>query len=339
MENQINIEEILEQAQQGDASAQCLLGLCYHQGIKVNQSYEEAVKWIRLSADQGHATAQSRLGYNYADGIGVEQSYEEAVKWFLKAAEQGHTDSQCKLAYSYAKGNGVPQSYEEAVVWYLKAAEQGNVDAQFTIGSYYAEGKGVQQSFEEAVKWFRLASEQGDKEAQYNLGFCYVHGLGVPKSMEEGTRWLNMSAEQGDEHAIELLDKLKHDNNPDGENEGKQDRDLSDVEEIFNTIVTNMQEMGFDTSRFITSHQELKNMLLSMNDEEMFRSSKKKMLESLQGNLRDVLATRQKAEAMQQTPNESKSEEGGCAIILAFLLSPVLAAGGYGLYNLLSWIC
>lgn len=336
MENQINIEEILEQAQQGDASAQCVLGMCYCKGINVSQSNEEAVKWIRLSADQGFAAAQDMLAFFYENGTGVTLSYEESAKWYRKAAEQGYTNSQSQLAYCYAKGIGVQQSYEEAAVWYLKAAEQGNVDAQSTIGSYYAEGKGVPQSFEEAVKWFRLAAEQGDAQSQHNLGYCYARGKGVPQSTEKAVQWLKMSAEQGDEYAIELLKELQHDNNLNDGNTAPQTRDLSDVEELFNTVVNKMQGLGLDATGFIASYQKLKSMLLSMEDEEMFRSSKKQLLESLQGNLRDVESARQKAEAMLQTPDEPNSEGGGCAIILAFLLSPAFAIGGYGLYNLLS---
>lgn len=335
----INIEEILEQAQQGDAGAQCALGMCYQQGVNVNQSDEEAVKWIRLSANQGFAAAQDMLGFHYANGIGVEQNYEEAIKLYLKAAEQGNANAQSHLAYCYAKGMGVQQSLKESAKWYHTAAEQGNADAQYSLGSYYAEGKGVQQSFEEAVKWFRLAAEQGDREAQYNLGFCYVHGLGVLKSVEEGSRWLKKSAEQEDEHAIELLDKLQHDNKLDDGNEGKQDRDLSDVEELINSVVAIMQEIGMDPSDFIASHKELTNMLLSIEDEEDFISSKTKLLESLQNNLQLAESTRRKVEAMLQKKEEPQSSGNGCILIHAFLLSPALAAGGYGLYNLLSWIC
>lgn len=338
MEEKINIEEFLKQAQGGDASAQCVLGMCFCKGINVNQSNEEAVKWIRLSADQGFAAAQDMLAFFYENGTGVTLSYEESAKWYRKAAEQGYANSQSQLAYCYAKGIGVQQSYEEAAVWYLKAAEQGNMDAQSTIGSYYAEGKGVPQSFEEAVKWFRLAAEQGDAQSQYNLGYCYAHGKGVSQSTEEAVRWLKMSAEQGDKYAIELLKELQHDNNLNGGNAESQKRDLSDVEELFKTVVNEMQGLGLDATGFITSHQKLKNMLLSMEDEETYRSSKEQLLESLKGNLRDVEAARKKAEAMLQTPVEPKSEGGGCAIIVAFLLSPALAAGGYGLYNLLSWI-
>ena len=45
---------------------------------------------IREKAEQGQAAAQSSLAYLYYSGKGVPQDYVEARKWSLKAAEQGH---------------------------------------------------------------------------------------------------------------------------------------------------------------------------------------------------------------------------------------------------------
>ena len=49
-------------AEQGDAAAQCLLGVVYAQGLGVPQDYKEAAKWYRLAAEQGHAAAQRNRG-------------------------------------------------------------------------------------------------------------------------------------------------------------------------------------------------------------------------------------------------------------------------------------
>ena len=45
-------------AEQGDAVAQNNLGLMYDRGHGVQQDYEIALKWSRLSAEQGYANAQ-----------------------------------------------------------------------------------------------------------------------------------------------------------------------------------------------------------------------------------------------------------------------------------------
>ena len=59
------------------------------------------MKWYRLAADQGNAIAQCNLGVMYDKGRGVPQDYAEAVKWYRLAAEQGHADAQFKLGIMY----------------------------------------------------------------------------------------------------------------------------------------------------------------------------------------------------------------------------------------------
>ena len=91
-------------AEQGDANAQCGLGLMYLQGNGVSQDYAEAVKWYRKAAEQGNAKAQLKLAlmYNlYEHHSGMD--YAEAAKWTRKAAEQGDTTAQELLEKVEAK--------------------------------------------------------------------------------------------------------------------------------------------------------------------------------------------------------------------------------------------
>ena len=52
------------------------------------------MKWYRKAVEQGDASAQFNLGLCYGKGQGVAQSHSEAEKWFRKAAEQGDTEAQ-----------------------------------------------------------------------------------------------------------------------------------------------------------------------------------------------------------------------------------------------------
>lgn len=97
-------------ANQTDAVEQNKIGEMYFYGNGVEQSYEEAAKWYRLSADQGNADAQCNLGLNYEYGQGVEQSYEEAATWYTLAANQGNADAQCNLDKIYEKYRSAKQS-------------------------------------------------------------------------------------------------------------------------------------------------------------------------------------------------------------------------------------
>ena len=63
----------------------------YDEGRGVAKDDAEAVKWYRKAAEQGYASAQHNLGVCYADGEGVEKDEDEAVKWLRRAAEQGES--------------------------------------------------------------------------------------------------------------------------------------------------------------------------------------------------------------------------------------------------------
>jgi hypothetical protein len=83
-------DSLAKVAKGGNAAAQCELGSAYNEGIGVEQSYEQAIKWYLKSAKQGYAEAQFSLGRLYYMGFGVAQDYAEALKWLRLAAAQKH---------------------------------------------------------------------------------------------------------------------------------------------------------------------------------------------------------------------------------------------------------
>lgn len=130
-ENHLELAELMDKAEAGDAQAQCVLAWRYEWGEEgLDQDYEEAARWYRKSAEQGFDHAQYHLGILYSTGDGLNLSYEEAARWYRKAAEQGNISAQCALAWCYEHGEGVPQSIDEAAKWYRKAAEQGDEEAK-----------------------------------------------------------------------------------------------------------------------------------------------------------------------------------------------------------------
>jgi TPR repeat protein len=227
----MNIAEILENAEAGDAAAQYRLGVAYNKGKEwgeegVPQNDAKAVKWYRKAAEQGHAEAQWKLGDAYGSGKGVPQDEEEAVKWFRLAADQGHAEAQWRLGSTYDSGESVlaqlcgrvkgfiageragfslPRNHEEAFKWYELAANQGHAKAQYSVGDAYDSGKGVPRDAEEAVKWHRLAADQsaanqGDAKAQFNIGLAYdsVEGLlQDDQDHHEAIKWYRLAADQG----------------------------------------------------------------------------------------------------------------------------------------------
>ena len=237
-----------EKAITGDAAAQTRLGNEFYH----SKDFENAVYWYRKAAEQGNATAQNNLGICYEDGEGVTKDISEAVKWYRKAAAQGNIASKSMLkrlgysessgssnalqassssqprnkysdftgkipakgtkAYSYYEkaitGDAEAQNslgdkyynskeYSSAVYWYRKAAEQGITNAQCNLGYCYEYGQGVTKSITEAIKLYRNAAEQGNAAAQHNLGECYEKGRGVTQNYYEAVKWYRKAADQG----------------------------------------------------------------------------------------------------------------------------------------------
>lgn len=125
---------MLAAAENGDAKAQLLIGLSYffgeyRDGSKVEQSYEQAQKWLRRSAAAGNSYAQWHLGGMYLQGKGVALDPGEAAHWYMASAKQGNVSARNNLAIQFLEGTGVPQDYEKAFAWASLAAFCGNKSA------------------------------------------------------------------------------------------------------------------------------------------------------------------------------------------------------------------
>ena len=94
-----SLEQAYEQAQSGDAEAQCRLARQYEAGLcGLCKDDPLAVVWFKKAAAvQGYATAQYNLARSYEKGEGVDKNSEDAFYWYSKAARQGDADAQARL--------------------------------------------------------------------------------------------------------------------------------------------------------------------------------------------------------------------------------------------------
>ena len=142
-----------------------LVALVVLVGFQSGLSDSQDIEQLRQEAEQGDAEAQFSLGWRYSVGSGVPKDDQEAVKWYRKAANQGLAKAQLSLGLQYATGEGVLEDDWEAVKWYRRAAEQGYADAQLYLGIQYATGEGVMQDFVKAYAWLNVVSAQGIPKA------------------------------------------------------------------------------------------------------------------------------------------------------------------------------
>jgi TPR repeat protein len=114
-------------AARGEAETLCELGVCYHQGDGVPQSYERAAELLQQAAAKGSNTvAQYNLGTLYRDGQGVPQSYERAAELWQQAAAKGHALAQTCQGGLYYNGKGVPKDVARGVALFKQAAAGGS---------------------------------------------------------------------------------------------------------------------------------------------------------------------------------------------------------------------
>src|SRR5437879_5185004 len=105
-------------------------------------------------AEQGDASVQYNLAVCYDNGVGVEKDKPKAVELYKKAAEQGHLDAQCNLGVCYQYGTGVEKDEQKAVELYQKVADQGHAQAQHNLGRCYKNETGVEKDEQKAVELY-----------------------------------------------------------------------------------------------------------------------------------------------------------------------------------------
>lgn len=218
-----------ENAEQGVAQAQLVLGMEYLEGGCVPKDYEIAIKWIQEAAVQSLAGAQMELGSAYLNGRGVPKDEEKGIDWYHKAAEQGSAVAQHDLGRFYLNGIYVPKDVQQSLLWLKKAADQGWVGAMKSLSLIYKydssvgmdpikatewlrkaanagdgiammdladillEGQPTPEVEREAVAFYQRAADQGLVGAQYKLGLCYEQGRGVLKDLEAAYVWYTIS--------------------------------------------------------------------------------------------------------------------------------------------------
>lgn len=189
--------EVKELAVNGDADAQCELGLRYHEGRGIMKDQSEAMKWWLKSAEQGFAEAQYSVATAFSTGDGVPVDKPRAARLFLRAAEQGHPQAQVKLGRAYCAGDGVEKDEHAAYEWFRKAADKGSAEGQLAVGTCYAEGRGVTKNWDQAVRFIEMSANQGLPQGQHLLGRFYLKGLAVARNQTKGMELQLKAAGQG----------------------------------------------------------------------------------------------------------------------------------------------
>lgn len=235
----LNLEEKIKAAEEGNITAMEELGMLYLNGDEeqdVDPDPEKGVYWFRKVAEAGDATAMFNLGLHYAKGHGVVRDFAKAAEWMKKAADNGDEDATTSYEmYSKASENlkkaeagdaaaqaemaklftqiggsldqfGSGNDYQEAFKWAKKSADQGNLEGMYCLALCYEHGRGTRMSPSKAVSTYEKAAKQGHAPSQWNLAVCYLNGNGVQRDETKGYSWAYQAADRGNELAINVLE-------------------------------------------------------------------------------------------------------------------------------------
>ncbi len=144
-------------------------------------------KWDELleAAEDGEATAQYLVALRYGKGEGVERDPERALEWMTRAAENGHLEAQAGLGVYFTGEGQTQENRDKAMLWLRRAAERRHAMAAVQLGVISVEaGQG-----KKALGWFRIAADSGDKDLQLAFSDMLEKGDGVPLDLAEAYYW------------------------------------------------------------------------------------------------------------------------------------------------------
>ena len=211
-----NVAKYWESAHKGDAEAQYQLGVCYRDGIQIEQNTEDAIKWFAKSVEQGNHDAEYALAVmRDKRGETVDESAEKEIVSLLEKASAGnHLKAKVMLGQFLYEGKGTEENYERAVTIWNDAMKAGDLDAKFFLGNYYYTGRGVfntGKDQDKARKFWEEASDAGNAASSLRLGTIYAEGTGVfgaGKDRIKAEQYLLRAIEQGSRKAMEVLGKM-----------------------------------------------------------------------------------------------------------------------------------
>lgn len=217
------MEELIKQAEEGDARVQFQLGVAYYNGDDISKNYRKAYYWFQKAAGQEHTEAKFMLGEMLRSGKKIGKDLKKAFEWYTLASKQGYIPAKHCLAGMVYDGEGCKRDVKRGKELFEEAAKDGYTPSQMVLGAIYV-SEGVEPWM--AVKWFELAAEQdeqytpyianylsgfipetafewrlraaqtGDAYSQYQVGKMYESGTGVNMDAEQARYWYGLAAKK-----------------------------------------------------------------------------------------------------------------------------------------------
>jgi uncharacterized protein len=184
-----------------------LVSLLAAQGIDVEKSPGEALKWCTKHAEAGDPKAQHALAKLLWIGLAGTRDDRAAFDWCTKASAMGYLPATVMLSGFYSTGIGVDVNYVRSIELLESAAKAGSTEAMTLLGVTYEQGLGVEKSRSKALELWRSAAQLGNADAQCSLGRALIEST-VSGEVAEGVRLLQSAADRGNGSAHYALADL-----------------------------------------------------------------------------------------------------------------------------------
>lgn len=113
---------------------------------KIKQDQDLAFYWLFKVSINGHDDMDNLIGLCYYNGIGVDQNYEIACEYYLKSIEKkNNIGALYNYGLSLFLGHGVKEDKEKAKEFFLKAKANGSKAAENFLLEKYGIGDGYKQ--------------------------------------------------------------------------------------------------------------------------------------------------------------------------------------------------
>ena len=187
-----HIQQLKQQAKQGDADAQLELG----NYELTNNHYRQAHKWFEKLSKQDDSDSQSRglggLGLLYILDQGpYSKNYKQAKNYFQRAVKKGYKKGYSALGLIYYNGgHGVKKDIKKAKHYYRLGIKYKSNEAMFNLANLYAH----QNQYKQAFHWYHQAAKQYYLRGMYVVGILYAIGKqGVRQNKVEGCKWFRLA--------------------------------------------------------------------------------------------------------------------------------------------------
>lgn len=162
---------------------------------------------IKKALDEGDASAQFLVGVLFYS----KEEYDQAMRYFLLAADKNYAPAEHYLSYCFLKGTVEKEDEERSKLCMSLAVSHGDATAAFEMGTFYDKRISDNPIWTKNDKistfWYLIGAKMGNKMSMFYLGYNYNSGIGVEKSDSFARYWLNKAAECGLGEANELRKK------------------------------------------------------------------------------------------------------------------------------------